>query len=200
MEAQLSLAKRVSSTPPDKVTSVCGMDVSYMGDRGSGAAVVMTYPNLEVVEVRGVEGTVRVPYMPTLLAFREMPLLAALRAKLRTSPSVYILNGHGVFHPRRLGSAAHFGVVFDVPTIGVASTPLWFEGVQMTGCRFTVGGRDVAAVVPSHLGGKVYVSAGHKMTLNLAEEIVRGCIRGHRLPEPLFLADSYSRRALGGSL
>lgn len=176
------------------------MDISYKGDLGSGTAVVMSYPRLEELEVRTVWGAARVPYIPTLLAFREMAFLVALRAKIRLEPSVYILNGHGIFHPRGLGSASHFGVVFDVATIGVASSPIRFEGAQIKGDWVEVGGKVVAAAFKTAGGGKIYVSAGHRMTLDLAVEIVKGCSRDHRLPEPLFLADSYSRRALGGGV
>lgn len=197
-EAQRLLAKMVSGDPPIDVDSVCGMDVAYRGEEGSGAAVVMSYPGLEVLETEAVSGKAPVPYIPTFLAFREMPFLVAMLKRLQRKPAVFILNGHGAIHPAGLGLASHFGVAFDLPTIGVARSPLLTQGAAQDGGVIRVGGKEAGAVIPSPGGGRLYVSPGHRMSLDFAVRIVKGCMRGHSLPEPLFLADAYSRRAAGG--
>ncbi len=183
------------------------MDVSYRPDgrRGAGTAVVMSYPEMEVVEVRTVHGEAAVPYIPSFLAFREMPYFARLMWRVSSRPSVFMIHGHGRCHPMRLGSASHFGVVFDVPTIGVASRPLGRGEAAGSGMcgegsgREDVlsGGEPVARVLREGAKG-IYVSVGHRISLDLAEEVTRRCLRDHRMPEPLFLADKISRDAVRG--
>lgn len=183
------------------------MDVSYGPDerRGAGTAVVMTYPGMEVVEVRTVHGEAAVPYIPSFLAFREMPYFARLMWRISSCPSVFMIHGHGRYHPMRLGSASHFGVAFDVPTIGVANRPQG-RGMAASGGMRSEGacggdvlleGEVVARILRDGAKG-IYVSVGHRISLGLAEEVTRGCIRDHRMPEPLFLADKISRDAVRG--
>ncbi|MBC7121244.1 MAG: endonuclease V [Candidatus Methanosuratus sp.] len=198
MNAQRLLARKVSFSPPGEVSSVCGMDIAYRGEEGFAAGVVLRYPGLDEVEVSTDTGMALVPYMPYFLAFREMRFLVPLFRKLRTRASVYMVNGHGTFHPEGLGAASHFGIAFDIPTIGVCLSPLSFSGGSVEGDRLVADGREVGAVIRTRSGRKVFVSVGHRMSPRLAEEVARACMRGHRLPEPLFLADLYSKRAMEG--
>lgn len=179
------------------VKTVCGMDVSYRGGRGAGAAVVLSYPDLKTLEVKVVMRSVAVPYIPTFLAFREMPFFLELMHRLERRPDVFMIDGHGIYHPAFCGSASHFGVIFDVPTIGVAGELMRLEGEEKVGGMILLRGRRAGMAIRDSKRG-VYVSVGHKMSLDLAASIVRGCIRGHRKPEPLFLADSISREAIRG--
>ncbi|MEN3007110.1 MAG: endonuclease V [Candidatus Methanosuratincola petrocarbonis] len=188
----------VSLVPPDEIHSICGMDTSYRGEEGFAAAVVMSFPEMEEIEVETACGAASVPYMPGFLGFREMRLLASLFGRLATRASAYIVNGHGAFHPEGLGAASHFGVAFDVPTIGVCRSPLSFEGGSVEGGRLIAYGKEVGGIIRGPGGGRLFVSAGHRMSPERALEIVRGCMKGHRLPEPLFLADLYSKRSMEG--
>jgi deoxyribonuclease V len=175
------------------------MDVSYRGEEGFAAAVVLGFPDMEVIEVKTARGAAPVPYMPGFLGFREMRFLAALFWRLAARASVYMVNGHGAFHPEGLGAASHFGVAFDVPSIGVCLSPLSFEGGSVAGDRILIAnGIEVGGVLRTRGGGRLFVSAGHRMSPERALEIVNGCMRGHRLPEPLFLADLYSKRTMEG--
>jgi len=198
--AQELLSKKVSEEHTGGAfETVCGMDVSYRGERGAGAAVVLSYPDLKILETKVVFRPVVVPYTPTFLAFREMPFFTALIRRLERRPDVFMIDGHGIYHPAFCGSASHFGVVFDVPTIGVAGGLMRLEGEVKNGGVILLKGRRVGMVLRDGKKG-VYVSVGHKMKLDMAANIVRGCIRGHRKPEPLFLADSISRGAIRGDV
>jgi len=189
MEAQRRLAEMVvEESLGGEPRRVCGVDVAYSRGRGFGAAVVLSYPDLEVLEVETAEADVGVPYMPTLLAFREMPVLFRLLRKVKAKPDVYMVDGHGVYHPRRCGLATHFGVVFNVPTIGVAKGRLSVKGSEIIGDAIVVGGKALGRIF-----GRVYVSVGNRVTLEDCVRIVSGCMRGHRVPEPLFLAHKISK-------
>jgi len=197
-KAQCILAKMVSLAPPDEIHSICGMDVSYRGEDGFAAAVVLSYPEMEEIEAKTYHGKAPVPYMPGFLGFREMRFLAPLFWRLATRASAYIVNGHGAFHPEGLGAASHFGVAFDVPAIGVCLSPLSFEGGSVDGDRLIAYGKEVGGIIRGPGGGRLLISAGHRMSPDRALEIVKACMRGHRLPEPLFLADRYSKRTMEG--
>ncbi|MBC7112974.1 MAG: endonuclease V [Candidatus Methanomethyliales bacterium] len=189
MEAQRRLAEMVVEEGlAGEPKRVCGLDVAYSGGRGFGAAVVLSYPKLEVLEVETAEADVSVPYIPTLLAFREMPVLFRLVRKIKMDPDVYMVDGHGVYHPRRCGLATHFGVVFKLPTIGVAKGRLNMKGSEIIGDSIVVNGRALGRIL-----GRVYISVGNRVTLEDCVRIVSRCIRGHRVPEPLFLAHRISK-------
>ena len=165
-----------------------------------GAIVVYSYPELELVEEAGAAGVCPFPYRTGLLSFREVPILAAALKKLRQPPDVLLVDGQGLAHPRGLGLATHLGLVLDLPTIGVAKSRLVGQGEEP--------GIDAGAASPLVLAGKVvgmilrtqkgrkpfYLSPGHKITLGQAREIVMGCVRRYRSPEPLRQADNLSRR------
>jgi len=189
IEAQKRLAKMVVeerlARSPD---TVCGVDVTYIRDRGFGAAVVLSYPKLEFIEVATAEAEVHVPYVPTLLAFREMPVLVRLVKRIKHEPDVFMVDGHGIYHPRRCGLATHFGVAFGTPTIGVAKEGLRLEDSEAIGDMIVAGGKVVGRAM-----GRIFVSIGNKITLEEGTEIVRRCMKGHRVPEPLFLAHKISK-------
>ena len=181
---------------------MCGVDVAYKGGLGAGAAVVLSYPGLEVQEIKVVFGRALIPYIPTYLAFREMPFLVRLVLKLEAKPSLFMINGHGVYHPAGLGLASHFGVSFDVPTIGVSGGMLKVEGQSEKGGSIFVGGKRVCCILGVRAGSRseghrgIYVSAGHRMSLDRAVEVTRSCFRDHSRPEPLFLADKITKKAI----
>jgi len=131
------------------------------------------------------------PYVPGLLGFREVPALLAAWEKLRAKPDLLLVDGHGVAHPRRLGIAAHLGVVLDVPAIGVAKSilvgaedpPLPDEAGTETPLAWK-GERIGTALRTRRRANPLYVSIGHRVSLPTAVAWVRRATVAHRLPEP----------------
>jgi deoxyribonuclease V len=134
--------------------------------------------------------TVKMPYIPTLLSFREIPPSVACIRKLRSQPDVFLADGQGMAHPYRCGFASHLGLAVGKPTVGVAKSRLIGAPVEMAGQVFLVDkGERVGAVVTTREGVKpVFVSVGHMVSLGTAVGIVKHCARGRRIPEPLRFA------------
>src|SRR5690349_17324293 len=114
--------------PPPGTGRVTGVDVAYDDDRDivAAAAVVLDAATLEVVEEATAVGRVSFPYVPGLLAFREIPTVLAALEKLRADPGLVVCDGYGRAHPRRFGLASHLGVLTGLPVIGVAKNPFTF--------------------------------------------------------------------------
>lgn len=166
----------------DRVRFVAGVDVAYKGGLGYGAAVVVDLRDLSVVDAGVSVVRVSVPYMPGLLAFREVgPMVSAL-TRLRVRPDVVMVNGHGLAHPRGFGVATHLGVVLGVSSVGVAKKRLVGEEV---GGRLFLGGREVARVIPNGRL-KIYVSVGNKITLGEAVALTKRLVyKPNKLPLPV---------------
>jgi len=202
---QLRLSKHVVRYDmlPKSVHYVAGVDVAYGADFSIGAAAVLDYYSLLVVESRKARVKTRFPYIPTLLSFREIPpTLAAIR-KLRTPPDVFLVDGQGIAHPYRLGFASHLGLVLDKPTIGVAKSLLCGQiGVfnKEGWAPITDKGEVVGAAVAREREKPIYVSVGHKVSLERAIETVKHCTQTHRTPEPIraahILADEEKGRLM----
>jgi deoxyribonuclease V len=193
IELQRKLAVQVSRS--GKVVSpryVAGVDMSFKrGDREAVAAVVvLSYPELEVVETRVVRGSLDYPYVPGLLSFRELPLTLAACRQLSITPDLFLVDGQGIAHPRRLGIASHLGLCLDVPTVGCAKSRLIGEckepGLESGSySKLVDSGETIGAALRSRAGVRpVYVSIGHKIDLPDAICWVMECCRGYRLPEP----------------
>lgn len=178
------------------VELVAGVDISGALETGlaRGVVVVLRYPGMEVVERSIVTMKVAFPYVPGLLSFREMPLIIAACEQLRTRPDLFVVDGQGIAHPRRLGLAAHLGLMLDMPVIGCAKSIL-------CGYHEALGGEpgDRAPLIDNdeivgmalrtkHRVNPVYVSIGHKIDLGEACRWVLSCCKGYRLPEPTRLA------------
>jgi len=197
MEIQVNLAAQVSRA--GEVASprlIAGVDISVnrVIGTGTGAVVVLSYPELDLVETRVVTDRLEFPYVPGLLSFRESPLILAACEKLDTAPDLIMVDGQGIAHPRRIGLASHLGLFLDVPAIGCAKSRLCgrhdVPGVEAGSCADLVdGGGVIGAVLRTRTGVKpVYVSIGHKIDLPAAIHWVLKCCRGYRLPEPTRLA------------
>jgi deoxyribonuclease V len=171
---------------------VAGTDISYLRERklALGAAVLMGYPGMEVLEVCTSAVEVTFPYVPGLLSFRELPaLLPALEALGRT-PDLIFVDGHGLAHPRAFGLASHLGVLTGIPAIGCAKSRLVGESEEPgreVGDQVPLlyKGKTVGAVLRTRRGVKpLYVSVGHLVDLPTSVRMVLACLRGVRLPEP----------------
>ncbi|MBI4499481.1 MAG: deoxyribonuclease V [Chloroflexi bacterium] len=176
------------------VRLVAGADVHFPVRRDLAYAVVLvlSYPDLEPVEVRAAEREMTFPYRPGFLSFREVPPLLAAFEQVRMVPDLLFVDGQGIAHPRRLGLASHLGLVLDLPTIGCAKSRLTGvheePGVQpgdWTPLRDQGSGEVIGAVLRTRVRAKpLYISIGHKISLDEAVRWTLASLRGHRLPEP----------------
>ena len=187
---QLRLATRVirEDMLPKTIRYVAGVDVAYYEEWAFGAVSLHDYDSLALVEARKARVKTTLPYIPTLLSFRELrPSLAAIN-KLKIQPDVFMVDAQGIAHPYRLGFASHLGVFLDKPTIGVAKSLLCGQVLPENKAGWSpIVDKDetVGAELGSGGGKRIYVSIGHKVTLERAIEIVEHCTRTSRLPEPI---------------
>lgn len=204
-EIQLRLAREVVTE--DQVGNprfVGGVDISSADSDGvaRGAIVVLSYPELGVVEIETAEDRLTFPYIPGLLSFRECPLILAACQKLRNTPDLVLVDGQGIAHPRRLGLASHLGLFLGLPTIGCAKSILCGRQKPLgeavgSHAELIDDGEIIGAALRTKIGvGPIYVSVGHKIRLPSALHWVMECCLGYRLPEPTRLAHS----AAGGKL
>jgi deoxyribonuclease V len=182
------------------VRTVAGVDVGFRGDQACAAVVVLAFPDLAPVEVVQAEVPVTFPYVPGLLAFREAPAVLKALEGLASWPDLFIFDAQGFAHPRRLGLAAHLGVILDCPSVGCAKSRLIGRAAEPGGAAGDwaplVDGDDTVGAVLRTAAGKrpVYVSIGHRVDLQTAIALVCACTRGHRLPE----TTRYAHRLAGG--
>lgn len=185
---------------------IAGCDAAFIdgGTRIVGALVLLSYPDLEVIERLTLIDEVRMPYVPGLLSFREAPVLEHLLSGLPQKPGLIMFDGHGYSHPRRLGLACHLGLRLDIPSIGVAKSILTgrveTEPDTERGSRSWLldakSGERLAAVLRTRNGVKpLYISVGHMLDIEEAVRLVLECGRGRRLPEPTRLADRLAAEA-----
>jgi deoxyribonuclease V len=205
IEIQKELADEVSHTC--NLTAprfVAGVDISVnrWTKTGTGAVVVLSYPSLEIAEIKVVTERINFPYVPGLLSFREMPLLLKAFEKIELVPDLVLVDGQGFAHPRRMGLASHLGLWLNIPTIGCAKSRLCgkHEIPPLEAGRHVElvdNGEVIGAVLRTRTGVKpLYISIGHLIDLPSAVRFVMDCCRGYRLPEPTRLA----HLAAGGNL
>ena len=174
-----------------RVRYVAGLDIGFQENNTitRAAVAVLSYPDLQLVEHIVDHRPTSFPYVPGLLSFREAPAALDALAKLEIRPDLLLCDGQGLAHPRRFGLACHIGLLADIPAVGVAKTrligqhepvlesrgswqPLWHEGEM------------VGAVLRTRTNVKpVYVSIGHRISLQTAIEYVMACTPKYRLPE-----------------
>jgi deoxyribonuclease V len=196
-ELQRRLAKQVRFNKLKcKPAVVAGLDCAFSKDGKTifAAVVVIKILDFSVIETATASRRVDFPYIPGLLSFREAPVCIEAIEKLRTSPDVFIVDGQGLAHPRRFGIACHIGVLVDKPTVGCAKSRLTGDftqpGRQKGNFSPLVDGDEVIGVVLRTRANvkPVFVSVGHKCSLQDAINIVLKCTTKYRLPEPSRLA------------
>ena len=192
--------------PPDlrrRTRVVAGVDNAYvrMPDGGVlavGVAVALSFPELDLLDTISTTTPVRFPYVPGLLAFREVPAMLAALAGLRVSPDLVLVDAHGYAHPRRFGAASHLGVLIDRPTIGCAKSRLVgryaaLDSERGASAPLVDDGETIGMVVRTRAGGApLFVSVGHRVSLATAVELALACCRPDSrgsVPEPTRLAD-----------
>jgi deoxyribonuclease V len=179
-----------------KVCYVAGIDVGFEkhGAVTRAAVVVLDFPSLELREQVLARMPTRFPYVPGYLSFREIPAVLAALKQLKLKPDLILCDGQGLAHPRRFGLACHLGVLTNIPSIGVAKSRLIGEHGELPeakGSRVALRdeGEVIGSVLRTRAGVKpLYVSIGHRVSLETAIEYVLRCTPKYRLPETTRLA------------
>lgn len=199
VERQETLARQVIERDdlrlPPKL--IAGVDAAFPdgGRTTRAAAVLMRFRDLAPVEEVVHEQATALPYIPGLLSFRELPAIVAALQKLSTAPDLVLCDGQGRAHPRRFGIACHLGVTTGLATIGVGKSRLCGQheepGIEKGRAVDLLDGDEVIGrVVRSRDRVRpLYVSTGHRVSLDTAVELVLACTPRYRLPEPIRRAD-----------
>jgi Deoxyinosine 3''endonuclease (endonuclease V) len=190
--------------PPPGTGRVTGVDVAYDDERGVvvAAAVVLDAATLEVLDEATAVGRVTFPYIPGLLAFREMPSVLAVLESLTVDPGLIVCDGYGRAHPRRFGLASHLGVLTGLPVIGVAKNPFTFSyeqpGPHRGDTSPLLDGDEVVgrALRTRDRVKPVFVSVGHRISLDGACAHILRLAREFRQPETTRRADALCRKVL----
>ncbi|WP_369231564.1 endonuclease V [Streptomyces sp. R21] len=190
--------------PPPGTGRVTGVDVAYDDERDVvvAAAVVLDAATLDVVAESTAVGQVSFPYVPGLLAFREIPTVLAALDALPCPPGLVVCDGYGLAHPRRFGLASHLGVLTGLPTIGVAKNPFTFSydepgAPRASASPLLAGEEEVGRALRTQSGVKpVFVSVGHRVSLDTACAHTLALTPKYRLPETTRRADFLCRQAL----
>lgn len=189
---QEALRGRVATTDRfGKIRRVAGVDVGFEDDGAvtRAAVAVLSFPELKPIEHAIARQPTRFPYVPGYLSFREIPAVLAALKKLKTQPDLLLCDGQGLAHPRRFGLACHLGLLTNIPSIGVAKSLLIGEHgtlPQKKGSWVPLkdGQETIGAVLRTRDGVKpVYVSIGHRVSLETAITYVLRCTTKYRLPE-----------------
>lgn len=206
---QQRLRRKIVIEPlPKALQLVAGADISF--DRGSNimhaAIIVLELSTLSPVARSLVSEETPFPYIPGLLAFRELPVLWKAWHQLKTKPDVLIMDGHGLAHPRRMGIATHFGIEVDWPTMGCAKNIL-------TGTHKELDMQKGASVALMHEGEQVgialrsrsnvnpvYISPGYKLSFNDAYAIAMQTLTKYKLPRTTRLAHMWANRLRRGEV
>src|SRR5215471_4809924 len=196
LEEAIEIQNRLRSqldlqSEPEKIETVAGIDVSY--DKGSdwlfAAIVVLRLPGLQLIDSAAATATVPFPYVPGFLSFRECPAVLQAWEKLHVQPDCLMCDGQGIAHPRRLGIASHLGLWLNLPSIGCAKSLLvgtYREPGEKRGSVMPLIHRKEQVGVVLRTKDRVapvFVSQGHKISLNKAVDIVLACCTKYRLPE-----------------
>ncbi|GAB7198153.1 deoxyribonuclease V [Dickeya oryzae] len=193
-----ALVVRHDDVPFEQPALIAGADVGFEqeGAVTRAAIAVLAYPSLQLVEYQIARIPTVMPYIPGFLSFREYPALMVAWEQLQHQPDLLFVDGHGVSHPRRLGVASHFGLLVNVPTIGVAKRRLCGQFLPLADAA---GSRQPLLDKNEQIGwvwrskvrcNPLFVSTGHRVGMDSALQWVMRCMNGYRLPEPTRWADA----------
>lgn len=198
--SQQQLANQVSLVDDfnPAIKLIGGTDVGFEqgGMITRAAIVILSFPDFKVVEYNIARLETNFPYIPGYLSFREYPALLKAWQQLKHKPDLLLVDGQGVAHPRRLGIASHFGLLVDMPTIGVAKRKLCGQYEPQPKLAGNVAPlldkqEQIGWVLQSKNNcNPLFVSAGHRISQDSALHWVKQCLRGYRLPEPTRWADA----------
>ncbi|KIA91610.1 endonuclease V [Flavobacterium sp. JRM] len=184
---------------PEIIKYIAGVDVAYNdgSDKMIGAIVVLNAQTHEVIEQAFHEMEITFPYVPGLFSFREIPPLIEAFKKLTIKPDLIVCDAQGIAHPKGVGMATHLGIELDIPTIGCAKKRL--VGSYDKTLLGQKRGDTQELIYNNVLVGKtlrtqdntnpMYVSIGHKISLETAINWVLKLTPDYRLPETTRQAD-----------
>jgi deoxyribonuclease V len=194
---QNDLRSRVITTDRlGPVKLVAGVDVGFEsgGEVTRAAIVILTFPDLQVIEHAIAKLPTQFPYIPGLLSFREIPALLKAMEKISNVPDLILCDGQGIAHPRRLGIASHLGILINVPTIGVGKSllvgkyqpPAEERGSWSPLLHYK---ETIGAVLRTRKGfNPLFISPGHLVSLETSIKYVLQCSPKYRLPETTRMA------------
>ncbi|MFY7805099.1 MAG: deoxyribonuclease V, partial [Limnoraphis robusta] len=187
----------VTTDQLESIQYVAGVDVGFLDNYSisQAAVAVLSFPDLQLQEQAITQRKTTFPYLPGFLSFREVPVILDALEKLTITPDLIICDGQGIAHPKRFGLACHLGVLIDVPTIGAAKSR--FIGIHQelppekgSWQPLIDNGEVIGAVVRSRTNVKpLYVSPGHRISLETSINYVLQCTSKYRLPETTRYAD-----------
>jgi len=192
IEIQQTLRKEVITHDRFGVVNyVAGVDVGFEADGTvtRAAVAVLSYPELQLCDQAIALRPTTFPYIPGFLSFREVPAVLDALAAVKIVPDLLLCDGQGIAHPRRFGIACHLGVLTNLPSIGVAKSRLIGKHADVPDIRGTWEplsdrGETIGAVLktrPNTL--PLYISLGHRISLETAIAYVMGCTTKYRLPK-----------------
>jgi deoxyribonuclease V len=186
-----------------EVRYIAGVDMAVHEEHNTAqaAVVLLSFPDLEIVERHTYEEPIQMPYVPGLLSFREAPSVLGAMRKLRQKPDLVMVDGQGIAHPRRIGIGAHLGLWLNIPTIGCAKSLL--VGHYDKEALGEEAGSWVPLIYKKEVIGAMVrtrtrvnpmiISPGHLISLETSIRYVLACSKGYRLPEPTRQADKLSK-------
>jgi endonuclease V len=199
-----------------KIKKICGLDVSFDKNDNTNnyvSAVIMEYPSMKLLYSLSGKVTLPIQYVAGFLGFRESDIFCNILDDIKSkNPSMYpdllMVDGNGLWHPSRCGSACHVGVKSKIPTIGIAKNPYLIEDLTHDKIKkisktldhrqnYKMKGNSdekiFGAIVKNKSNVKpIFVSVGSGIDLDSAIEIVNNC-SFYRIPEPIRHADILSR-------
>jgi len=203
-----------------KIRTVAGLDASFVitesqalskpisrwlrlrqANRAIGCVILYRFPDMEEIGRASAVVRLQFPYIPGLLSFREIPVLLAALKKIKDTPDVLFCDAHGYAHPRRFGLASHLGVLMDRPAIGCAKSLLiGTHGAVAAKAGSYVelvdeksGGERIGAALRTRDHVRpIYVSQGHRISLETAIRLTLAVTDGYRIPRPTRDADHFA--------
>lgn len=189
------------STP---IESLGGIDSAYINNSAITACVIIKFENLKLIEKKTIISNIKFPYISGYFVFREGPAILEILSKMTMLPTILMINSHGIAHPSFAGCASHVGVIANLPTIGVAQNILcgtYDSEPSLVGEWVPIfyQNKIVGAYFLSQKKNRpIIISPGHRITLESAIEIVKKSIRGHKFPEPIYLAHELAKKMVRG--
>ena len=189
---QKSLQSHVNLTDDfGDIHTVAGVDVGFEQNNTitRAAIAVLEFQTWEVLETAIAHRPTSVPYVPGLLSFREVPCVLEAMLKLSEEPDLLLCDGQGIAHPRRFGIAAHLGLLLDLPAVGVGKSRLTgthAEPPSEKGSSVPLMDNDeqIGTVLRTRTNVKpLYISPGHRVSIETAPKLVMECITKYKLPE-----------------
>lgn len=200
ISTQKDLSKKINLNDRlniSQINTFAGVDCTFIEKEGKTlgiACITVLDKDFDVLEVVYAENKVSMPYIPTFLAFREIPIVMKAYEKLKNTPEVFIFDGQGILHPRKMGIATHFGVLTDTITVGCGKSHLYGsyqqpENRPMSYTPVYVGDeiRGYCLRVKKNTN-PIFISPGNNISVSSGLYVIIKMVRGYKLPEPVRLA------------